>query len=100
MTNLSDADIEAITSQPFDASRGEVVHRSGVKVPLSARVPEAISRWIYDEALRRRISPSLLTSELLAEAVAARQQAQGSPTRRLVDVDALHRAIDSLAAAA
>lgn len=54
-------------------------------------MPEAVSRWIYDEALTRKISPSLLTSELLAEAIAARQQ------RRVLTPDDLLAAVRAYA---
>jgi hypothetical protein len=101
MTHPTDAEIDAATNAPFTPERAELLPGDpDRKVPLSARVPDAVSTWIYQEALRRRISPSLLTAELLGEAIAARQQAAGQPARRLVDIDAVHRAIDRLSAAA
>lgn len=75
MTQLSEAEIAAISAQPFDPSRAEVVHRpDSAKKVLSARVPEAISDWIVADAVRRGISPSLVTAELLADAIAIREQ--------------------------
>jgi len=102
MAQLSEAEIEEITNQPFDPSRAVVVYPSAEEVAaakktISARVPDETSRWIYDAALAAKISPSRLIADLLAEAIEARRATAGQPARLVVDIDAAHRALDALA---
>jgi hypothetical protein len=73
---MTETEIVAATAEPFNPGRAELTTPGGPPdaVALCIRVPEALDSWIYDEAMRWRISPSLLAAELLGEAIAARQQ--------------------------
>lgn len=70
------------------------------KIVISTRIPPDISERLMTEAARVDTRPTTLAAELIAEALDARAAAAGQPTRRMIDVDAVHRAIDGLTAAA
>lgn len=73
---------------------------AGAKSAISARVPEEVSVWIYEQAAQLRVSPSKLIAQLLGEAIDARSAAAGQPRRQVIDLNVLQRFLADAAQAA